>query len=82
MCIGIPMRVLENDGVIALCVARGVRRHIRMLMVDDCPPGTWVMTSLGIAHARLDEAEALQIDRLLDELDTERRRSRDGRSLA
>ena len=74
MYAGIPMRVLKNDGVIALCEARGVRRHIRMMMVDDCPPGSWVMTSLGLARERIDEAAARKINLVLDEQERAARR--------
>ncbi len=69
MCIGIPMRVLESDEVIALCEGRGERQRVNMLMVGDCPTGSWVMTFLGVARDILSEEEAADINRALDELD-------------
>lgn len=69
MCIGIPMRVLESDGVMALCEGRGGRRRISMLMVGNCPAGSWVMTFLGAARDVLTEEDAADINRTLDELE-------------
>lgn len=69
MCIGIPMRVLEHGEVTALCEGRGERRRINMLMVGDCPPGSWVMTFLGAARDVLSEQDADEINRTLDEIE-------------
>jgi hydrogenase expression/formation protein HypC len=69
MCIGIPMRVLESGEATALCEGRGERQRINMLMVGDCPPGSWVMTFLGAARDVLSEEDAAEINRALDEIE-------------
>jgi len=69
MCIGIPMRVLECGGATALCEGRSGRQRINMLMVGDCPPGSWVMTFLGAARDVLSEEDAEEINRTLDEIE-------------
>ncbi len=69
MCVGIPMRVLESGEATALCEGRGGRRRINMLMVGNCPPGSWVMTFLGMARDILTEEDAADINRTLDELE-------------
>lgn len=69
MCIGIPMRVVESGAVTALCEGRGERQRINMLMVGDCPAGSWVMTFLGAAREILSEEDAAEINRTLDELE-------------
>lgn len=69
MCIGIPMRVLESGEATALCEGRGERQRINMLMVGDCPAGSWVMTFLGSAREILSEEDAAEINRTLDELE-------------
>lgn len=69
MCIGIPMRVLENDGVTALCEGRGERRRLNMLMVGDCPPGSWVLSFLGSAREILTEEDAVRTNHALDGLE-------------
>lgn len=69
MCIGIPMRVLENGAATALCEGRGGRQHVNMLMVGDCPQDSWVLVFLGMARDRLTDAEADDINQALDELE-------------
>lgn len=69
MCIGIPMRVLENDGVAALCEGRGERHRLNMLMVGDCPPGSWVLSFLGSAREILTEQDAARINHAIDALE-------------
>lgn len=69
MCIGIPMCVLESGEVTSLCEGRGERRRINMLMVGNCPAGTWVMTFLGTARDILSKEDAADINRTLDELE-------------
>jgi hydrogenase assembly chaperone HypC/HupF len=63
------MRVLEHGEVTALCEGRGERKRINMLMVGDCPPGSWVMTFLGAARGVLSEQDADEINRTLDEVE-------------
>jgi hydrogenase assembly chaperone HypC/HupF len=63
------MRVLEHGEVTALCEGRGERKRINMLMVGDCPPGSWVMTFLGAARDVLSEQDADEINRTLDEVE-------------
>lgn len=69
MCIGIPMRVLEHDGASALCEGRGERRRLNMLMVGECPPGSWVLSFLGSAREILTEEDAARINHAMDALE-------------
>jgi len=69
MCIGIPMRVLETDGVTALCEGRGERHRLNMLMVGNCPSGSWVLSFLGSAREILTEEDAARTNRALDGLE-------------
>jgi hydrogenase assembly chaperone HypC/HupF len=68
MCIGVPMRVIEGDGVAAVCEARGARERVDMLIVGAQPPGTWVLVFHGAARRVLTETEALQTIDALDAL--------------
>lgn len=68
MCIGIPMRVIEGDGVAALAEGRGARERIDMLIVGAQPPGTWVLVLHGVARRVLTDTEALQTLDALDAL--------------
>lgn len=69
MCIGIPMRVVDGGEITALCEGRGERQRINMMMVDNCPPGSWVLVFLGVARDRLTDEEAEEINQTLDEIE-------------
>lgn len=82
MCIGIPMRVIEGDGIRALCEGRSTREFIDMLIVGAQPPGTWVLTFQGAARRVLTETEALQTLAALDALGIALQGPQDARSRA
>ena len=63
------MRILASDGMMATCEGRGLRADVNMLLVEDPPPGSWVLVHLGSAVRELDEDEAAQINDALDALD-------------
>lgn len=59
MCLGVPMRVVETDGPgRALCVHDGQLVVIDTLLVGEVVPGEWLMTFLGAAREKMDEASA------------------------
>jgi hydrogenase assembly chaperone HypC/HupF len=68
MCIGVPMVVIETDGLIALCQGRGESRRVNVMLVDSVEPGCWVLTSSGNARRLLDPEEAALINEALDAL--------------
>ncbi|HUW36533.1 MAG TPA: HypC/HybG/HupF family hydrogenase formation chaperone [Rhodocyclaceae bacterium] len=69
MCLGIPMRVMECEGVFAWCEGRGRRERLNLLWIGEVQPGEWVYAVLGQARERLDEQRARQIDAGLDALE-------------
>ncbi len=38
MCIGIPMRVIESDGLMALCEVRGEQRRVNVMLIEGPSP--------------------------------------------
>ncbi|MFZ5539007.1 MAG: HypC/HybG/HupF family hydrogenase formation chaperone [Pseudomonadota bacterium] len=68
MCIGVPMQVVDGDGVAAVCEGRGARERVDMLVVGAQPPGTWVLVFHGAARRVLTETEARQTIDALDAL--------------
>jgi hydrogenase expression/formation protein HypC len=77
MCLGIPGRIVAIDdaeNLVATVDVLGVRRRINIACVvgDDHPPhacvGDWVLVHVGFAMSRIDEAEAQETLRLLEEL--------------
>jgi hydrogenase expression/formation protein HypC len=58
MCLGIPMKVIEIDGVEAIAVAGGIRKHIRLDLLDDVGIGDFVLIHTGYAIEKLHPEEA------------------------
>ncbi len=77
MCVGIPGRIVRIDDAgrrLATVEVNGVRRSVNIAcIVDACHPpaaclGDWVLIHVGFAMSRIDEAEAAETLRLLEEL--------------
>jgi len=70
MCLGIPMQVLEIDGFLARCAAKGVERDVNLFMMQDSEvgPGDFVMVHVGYAIQKMTEQEARSAWELYDEI--------------
>ena len=66
MCLGLPMQVLDGDGITARCAGRGEERVVSLLLTGDQPPGTWLLIHIDTAIRVLDAEEARLIDEALD----------------
>jgi hydrogenase expression/formation protein HypC len=69
MCIGIPMRVVEEGHPLAWCAGRGERKQVDMLLTGRHPLGTWVLEFRGVAQRVLGEDEAKETNAALDALE-------------
>jgi len=70
MCLAVPMRVVEIDGMRARCEARGVERLVSLFLLQHEPVavGDMVMVHVGQATQRVTPAEAQATWALLDEM--------------
>jgi len=77
MCLGIPgciVSIDNADDLVATVDVSGVRRQINVsCIVDEAHPvescvGDWVLVHVGFAMSRINEAEAAETLRLLQEL--------------
>lgn len=68
MCLGLPMTIMETDGVTALCERRGERRRVSVLLLGEVPVGTSVLVFIDSAVRVLDAEESRRIDDALDGL--------------
>jgi len=58
MCLGVPGRVLAIDGMDATVDFFGVRRHVRLDIVDEpVAVGDYVLNHVGFAIRRIPESE-------------------------
>ncbi len=70
MCLGIPMKVMELDGFLAKCEAKGIQRDVSLFMLQDEPVavGDFVMVHVGYAIQKMTEAEARSAWEVYDEM--------------
>ena len=85
MCLGVPGRVVEVDGLVATVDFWGVRRQVSLQVVDEpVSPGDYVLNHVGFAIRRIPEediAETLVLyEHLLEEAEQEDLMSEDVRA--
>jgi len=58
MCLGVPGRVVQVEGMVATVDFWGVRREVRLDVVDEpVAPGDYVLNHVGYAIRRIPESE-------------------------
>jgi hydrogenase expression/formation protein HypC len=85
MCLAVPMRVAEIEGLNARCEAKGIWRDVSLFLLqhEAVVPGDHVMVHVGYAIQKVTEAEARGAWELYDEmLEEEARLSAAGRAQA
>lgn len=65
MCLAIPMKVVELDGREAVAEAGGIRKKVRLDLIDDVGIGDFVLIHTGYAIEKLDPDEARETLELL-----------------
>ena len=69
MCLGVPGRVVEVDGLLALVDFWGVRRHVRLDVVDEpVVVGDYVLNHVGFAIRRIPAEDVEQTLELYETL--------------
>lgn len=68
MCLSLPARVLTVDGDMAEVSVGGAVFRAGVQMVEGVRPGDYVLLHAGFAIEKLNEEEALETLRLLDEM--------------
>ncbi len=67
MCLAIPGRVVEVNYPTAIVDFKGARREVRVDLIEDVKPGDYVLVHVGFAIQKVEEDEAKQIERVLEE---------------
>lgn len=60
MCLGIPMQLVERDGNDGVAEAGGIRKNVRLDLIEDVCIGDYILIHTGYAIEKLDEREALE----------------------
>jgi hydrogenase expression/formation protein HypC len=70
MCLAIPMRVLEIDGLMARCEAKGVERTVGLFLLqrESIVPGDQLLIHGGYAIQKVSQDEARSAWALFDEM--------------
>ena len=70
MCLAVPMRVVELDGFMARCEAKGIERAVSLFLLqhETIGPGDHVMVHVGYAIQKMTQAEARSAWELFDEI--------------
>jgi len=65
MCLGIPMMIIEKSGNDAVAESGGVRKNVRLDLLESAVIGDYVLIHAGYAIEKLDTQEALETLELL-----------------
>jgi len=68
MCLAIPAKVTALDGAIATVEVAGVTRQASVHLLDEVRPGDYLLIHAGFALSKLDEQEAAETLRLLEQM--------------
>ncbi len=70
MCVGVPMKVVEINYPMALAEAKGVKRRISLMLLPEgeVKVGDYVMVHVGNAIEKIDQKEAEEIWKALEEV--------------
>ncbi|MDA9424358.1 HypC/HybG/HupF family hydrogenase formation chaperone [Bradyrhizobium sp. CCBAU 53380] len=69
MCLGLPMTIVETDGMTALCERGNEQRRVSVMLLVDVPVGAKVLVHIDSAVRLLDENEARLISEAVDGLE-------------
>ena len=69
MCLAVPLKLIEINGVDAVGEAMGMRRKLRVDFIPEPKLGDYVIVHAGFAIERLPEEQALEDLETWEELD-------------
>ena len=67
MCLAVPLRLVEINGLVGIGEMYGVRRNVNLNLVENPKVGDHVIVHAGFAIAIMDEQEADETLALLEE---------------
>jgi len=68
MCLAIPAKVLSVDGPLARVIIGDTEYNASLMLLDDVKAGDYIMLHAGFAIQKVDEEEARETIRLLNEV--------------
>lgn len=68
MCLGIPMKIIEMEGLEAVAEAGGIRKRVRLDLLEDVRMGDFILIHTGYAIEKLDPEEARETLELIKQV--------------
>jgi hydrogenase expression/formation protein HypC len=68
MCLAVPVKIIAIDGDAAETEIAGVRRRVSIALTPEAKVGDYVLLHTGYAIGVIDEAEAQETLKLLEEI--------------
>ena len=70
MCLGIPMQIIDINGFVARCEAKGIERDVSLFMMQDEPLAVddFVVVHVGYAIQKITRQEAQTAWELYDQM--------------
>lgn len=68
MCLGIPMQITEIDGNNAVAEAGGIRKHVRLDLLEGVAAGDYVIIHTGYAIEKLNPEDARETLELIKQV--------------
>jgi hydrogenase expression/formation protein HypC len=68
MCLAIPMRIVEIEGLTGVADVDGISRKVRLDLLPEVELGDYILVHAGLAIARVDAGEAEETLSLLRKL--------------
>lgn len=70
MCLGVPMKIIEKNGYVARCEARGIERKVSLFLLqhEDLQIGDMVMVHVGNAIQKMTLEDAQTAWDLFDQM--------------
>jgi len=68
MCLAIPMEITEIDGNEAVAEAGGIRKNVRLDLLEDAKLGDYILIHTGYAIEKLDPEEARETLELIKQV--------------
>ena len=68
MCLAVPMKLIKINGVTGIAELGNLQREIGLLLLENANVGDYVIVHAGYAIQKLDEEEALETLRILNNL--------------
>lgn len=70
MCLAIPAKIIQVDGMNALAEMTGVQKTIDISLTPDVGPADWVIVHVGFALQKIDEVKARETIKAMELVST------------